>query len=208
MIQSLEYIISKLIKKLRLRAVKNSFVHKTSSVAAGTHFVNSSMDSFSFCGYDCAIVNTNIGRFCSIAGNCEIGLESHSLEWVSTSPVFNRNRDQIKQKFSYHEYDISKRTIIGHDVWIGSRCLVKAGVTIGVGSVIGMGSVVTKNVPPYEIWVGNPARLIRKRFDDQTIAKLLELKWWEFDETKLRKHAQFINDVNAFLEFGEEQKSD
>lgn len=199
MLTKIEYVLSKVIKKLHLRAIKKSSIHHTSSVAAGTQFIISNMDKYSFCGYDCTIINTDIGKFCSIAGNCEIGGENHSIDWISTSPVFNENRDQISQKFSYHKFETSKKTTIGHDVWIGSRCLIKAGVTIGTGSVIGMGSVVTRDVPPYEIWAGNPARLIRKRFSDEIIEELLKLKWWEFDNSTLYKYAEYANDVSAFI---------
>lgn len=195
----LEYIASKIIKKLHLRAIKNSFIHKTSSVAAGTQFINLSMDRHSFCGYDCIIINTSIGSFCSIAGKCEIGGQSHSVDWLSTSPVFNRNKDQIKQKYSYHEYNASQNTYIEHDVWIGSRSLIKAGVKIGVGAVVGMGSVVTKDIPPYEIWAGNPAKFIKKRFSDEIISELLRVKWWEFDDSTLYKYAKYSNDVKRFL---------
>ncbi len=200
MLTDVEYIISKIIKKLHLRAIKNSSVNKTSSIGAKTDFINSRMDRHSFCGYDCIIINTSIGSFCSISGNCEIGGASHSIDWVSTSPVFNENKDQIRKKYSYHQYNTSKETKIGNDVWIASKCVIKAGVTIGDGAVIGMGSVVTKDIPPYEIWAGNPAKFIRKRFNDKIINKLLEIKWWEFDEEKLNIYAQYFNDISTFLE--------
>lgn len=200
MLSKIEYIISKIIKKMHLRAIKNSMIDKTSSIAAGTQFVNSKMDRNSFCGYDCTIINTQIGGFCSIANNCEIGGASHSIDWISTSPVFNENKDQIKKKYSYHKYNATKHTVVGNDVWIGSKVLIKAGVTIGDGVVIGMGSVVTKDIPPYEVWAGNPAKIIRKRFDNETILKLLKIKWWEFDDIKLSKYAQYSNDVKVFLE--------
>lgn len=200
MFSKIEYLASKIIKKAHFRSIKNSTINKTSSIAAGTQFVNSDMGRYSFCGYDCIIIDTSIGSFCSISGNCEIGGASHSIEWVSTSPVFNENKDQIKKKYSYHKYNTSKHTKIGNDVWIGSKCLIKAGVTIGDGAVIGMGSVVTKDIPPYEIWGGNPAKLIRKRFNENVIIKLLEIKWWEFDEEKLILYAKYFNNITKFLE--------
>lgn len=200
MIPSIEYIVSKIIKKMHLRAIKNSLIDKSSSVGAGSQFINSTMDRNSFCGYDCIIINTVIGGFCSIAGNCEIGGASHSIDWVSTSPVFNENKDQIRRKYSYHKYNTSQTTKIGNDVWIASKSIIKAGVSIGDGAVIGMGSVVTKDIPPYEIWAGNPARLIRKRFDDKIIDKLLEIEWWKFDDESLQECANHFNDVHKFLE--------
>lgn len=196
----LEYYLSKVIKKLRLRSILNSNIHKTSSIASGTQFVDSTMDKHSFCGYDCSILGTDIGSFCSIASNCEIGGASHTVDWISTSPVFNENKDQIKMKYSYHKYNSqSSRTIIGNDVWIGARVLIKAGVTIGHGSVVGMGSVVTKDIPPYEVWAGNPAKFIRKRFNDEIIEELLRIKWWDFEDDKLKKHSPLSNKVSEFI---------
>lgn len=196
----LEYYISKIIKKLHLRAVKNSRVHKSSSIGSGSLFIDSTMGRNSFCGYDCVVVKTIVGSFCSIASNCEIGGATHSIEWVSTSPVFNENKEQIKKKYSHFEFGTNEMTIIGHDVWIGSRALIKSGVNIGTGAVIGMGSVVTKDVPPFEIWAGNPAKLIRKRFDDEMIEVLLESEWWEMKDQELEKMAVNIRNVKDFID--------
>jgi len=199
MLTNVEYIISKIIKKAHLRSIKNSYVHKTSRIGAGTHFLNSKMDRRSYCGYTCTIVNTSIGGFCSIAGDCEIGGASHSIEWVATSPIFNENKEQDKKKYSHHKYNTFKDTEIGNDVWIGAKCLVKSGVTIGDGAVIGMGSVVTKNIPSYEIWGGNPAKLIRKRFEDNIIGKLLEIKWWTFSDELLYKYSEYFTKPIDFI---------
>lgn len=199
MLRNIEYVISKIIKKLHLKSIKGSFVHNSSKIGAGTNFINSRMDRHSFCGYDCIIINTTIGAFCSIAGDCEIGGASHSIEWVSTSPVFNENKDQIKKKYSYHEYNTVKDTIIGNDVWIASKSIIKSGVEIGTGSVIGMGSVVTKDIPAYEIWAGNPAKFIRKRFNDDISEKLLSSEWWNFEDDELERLAEYVCDVDTFL---------
>lgn len=185
---------------MHFKAVKNSTIHNSSKVAAGSLFIDSLMGRNSFCGYDCIIVNTSIGGFCSIASNCEIGGASHSIDWVSTSPVFNENREQISKKYAYHKYNTTQTTTIGHDVWIGARALIKAGVSIGTGAVVGMGSVVTKDIPPYEIWAGNPAKLIKKRFEEPIIEGLLNSKWWELDDCDLEKLAVHVRDVNSFLD--------
>lgn len=195
----IEFILSKVVKKLHLKSIKSSELHKTSRIGAGSQFYFSSMDKYSFCGYDCSIVSTEIGSFCSIASNCEIGGASHSVEWGSTSSIFNENYDVFNKKFSYHPYNAFINTRVGNDVWIGSKALIKAGVTIGHGAVIGMGSVVTKDVPPYEIWAGNPARFIKKRFEDKIIEELLELKWWDFEERKLENCSKYINDIEKFI---------
>jgi acetyltransferase-like isoleucine patch superfamily enzyme len=124
----------------------------------------------------------------------------HPTEWVGTSSVFYSSADSIKTKFSLHERITPQMIVVGNDVWIGEKVMIKQGVTIGHGAVIGMGSVVTKNVEPYSIVGGNPAREIRKRFDDRTIKRLLEIEWWNFSEDKLRKIACYFTDVQQFLQ--------
>jgi len=199
MLSNIEYIISKIVKKLHFKAVKNSFVHRSSSIGQGSSFIESTMDRNSFCGYDCTIVKSKIGSFCSIASNCEIGGANHTIDWVSTSPVFNINKDQIRKKYSHFEFDPMQQTKIGNDVWIGANCLIKSGVTIGDGAIIGMGSVVTKNVPPYTIVAGIPAKVIRNRFEESITKDLLELRWWDMEDSKLKKYAQHIKDPAIFI---------
>ncbi len=193
------YLWSKFFKKLKSKSIKKCHIHHTAKIEAGSTVVDSLMERYSFCGYDCEIINCAVGSFCSIANQVIIGAGEHPLDWVGMSPVFYEGRDSIKAKFSEHQRRPHPRTIIGHDVWIGQRALIKAGVTIGNGAVIGMGSVVTKDVEPYSIVAGNPARCIRKRFDEETIAALLDLQWWLWPEDKLRREAQFFNNTNLFI---------
>tara|TARA_B110001450_G_C17590920_1_gene468932 strand:+ start:377 stop:886 length:510 start_codon:yes stop_codon:yes gene_type:complete len=165
------------------------------------------MDRHSFCGYDCEIYNTTIGSFCSIANEVAIGGGNHPMNWVSTSPVFYAGRDSVRVKYSEHERKKPHRTIIGHDVWIGQRVLIKQGVQIGTGAVVGMGSVVTKSVPPYAIVAGNPATIIRYRFDSNTINKLLKSEWWLLPSSNLKKAANKITDVERFLDLVNEKEN-
>ena len=111
----------------------------------------------------------------------------------------------MKKKFIRLDYQTHVTTHIGNDVWIGGDCLIKGGVTIADGAVIGMGSVVTHDVGPYEIWAGNPAKMIRKRFDDEIIKKLLAIQWWNWDDEKIKEYAHLINDVPEFLKMVKEK---
>lgn len=196
---NIEYYISKILKKARGKCLINSKVHKTSKIESGSSVVNSQIDRYSFCGYDCQIINCKIGAFCSIANNVVIGGAMHPAEWVSTSPVFYEGRDSVKRKFSIHKRNPDKTTVIEPDVWIGQNAVIKQVVIIGVGAIIGMGSVVTKNVEPYTIVAGNPAKNIRKRFDDNIIEKLIESRWWEFSDKKLFSLDKYITNPSDFI---------
>jgi acetyltransferase-like isoleucine patch superfamily enzyme len=193
------YLYSKLVKKLRGAAILNSKIDNTSKIESGSQIVNSVMGKHSFCGYNCEITNVNIGGFCSIANGVIIGGGAHPVDWISTSPVFYSGRDSVKTKYSEHERDFPKNVIIGHDVWIGQNVLIKQGVKVGTGAVIGMGSIVTKDVEPYTIVAGNPARVIRNRFNNNLTKKLLESKWWDMDDSMIREAAKFAKEPELFL---------
>lgn len=196
---SFSYLYSKILKKARGSALVGSSIHETSKVESGGSIVNSTMSRHSFCGYDCAILNCDIGAFCSIASKVSIGGVRHPVEYVSTSPVFLSHKDSVKAKFSSHDYLPVVRTTIGNDVWIGEGVFVKAGVTIGDGSVVGMGAVVTKDIAPYSIVVGNPARLIRYRFEQDIIDALLKMEWWKLPDQELCRLGPLFNDPRAML---------
>lgn len=196
----IRYLYARLLKKMRGTAIRNSRVPKTSKIEAGSQFVNSSMDRYSYCGYDCEIINTEIGSFCSIANNVIIGGAMHTMSWASTSPVFCKGRDSVTKKFSEFSRPNDKRTIICNDVWIGERAMIKQGVTVGNGAVIGMGAIVTKDIPPYAIVAGNPAKIIRYRFDEKVCNALNESNWWLLDDDSLKKCANQVTVPEIFVQ--------
>jgi acetyltransferase-like isoleucine patch superfamily enzyme len=147
-----------------------------------------------------------IGKFCSIAARVTIALGgNHRSDLVTTYPFIAFVADWPEAECLSGEdvAAVSKGdVIIGNDVWIGYGVMILSGVTIGDGAVIGAGSVVTKDVEPYSIVAGNPARLIRKRFNDETIRKLLEIKWWDWPPEKIGKNLDVIcgTDVAKLLQ--------
>ncbi|MDI1304840.1 MAG: CatB-related O-acetyltransferase [bacterium] len=208
MLHSFQFFVSRILRKARFAAIRDSFIHPASKIESGTSFISSSIDRYSFCGYDCDIYLAKIGAFTSIANGVVLGGARHPMEWVSTSPVFYAGRDSVKAKFAQHKLMPHASVRIGHDVWIGRSAIVLAGVTVGDGSVIGAGSVVTKDVPPYAIVAGNPARLIRYRFETSVIQKLQEIEWWNFSDKRLARLGGVFNDIEIFLDVAQAQSSD
>lgn len=129
-----------------------------------------------------------IGKFCSIATGATFimaGNQGHRLDWISTFPFFYA--PEFAEEEKHNGYLPAGDTVIGNDVWIGMEALFLPGVKVGDGAVIAARTQVTKDVAPYTIVGGNPMREIRKRFSDEHIALLLELRWWDWPDEKIRK---------------------
>ncbi len=129
-----------------------------------------------------------IGSFCSIGSGAAFimaGNQGHRADWVSTFPFFWMPEVEAFAGAA-NGYLPAGDTVIGNDVWIGSEAMVMPGIRIGDGAVIGSRALITRDVEPYAIMGGNPARLIRKRFADGDIARLLEMRWWDWPEEALR----------------------
>lgn len=200
LIKNIISIPSRLTKHISIFSIlQDSVVSKTAAICSGVRFYRGKIGKYSYIGDGSFVTDTDIGSFTSISTNCYIGGASHPTSWVSTSPVFHKWENIMKKNFSKHEFEIFKHTYIGNDVWIGNRVMIKAGVKIGDGAIVGMGSVVTKDIGPYEIWAGNPARFIRKRFEDDIIKKLLDIKWWEWEDSLIEKYADSFTSPDSFI---------
>lgn len=136
-----------------------------------------------------------IGKFCSLGASCVFVLGgNHHSDRISTYPFYNLFAN-LNKKDSYTNGNI----IIGSDVWCGNYSCIMSGVTIGHGSILGAMSVVRKDVEPYSIVIGNPAIVIKKRFSDSDVEKLLQIQWWNWDINKIRKYWKLIigKDIDA-----------
>jgi len=172
-----------------------SKISKSAKINRGVKVVNSTLGRYSYVGGGSWVIGADIGCFCSIACNVYIGLAGHTLDLLSTSPIFTEVHNGTghtwvdSDEFAYK----NKRTIIGSDVWIGHGAKIISGVSVGHGAVIATGAVVTKDIPPYAIVGGVPAKLIRYRFHDSIIKKLLNLKWWEWPDETIKSNISIFN---------------
>lgn len=143
---------------------------------------------------------SQIGKFCSIGPNFLCGWGIHPVNGLSTAPMFYSTLKQNGRTLSKEDKITERKKItIGNDVFIGANVTVLDGITIGDGAVIGAGAVVSKDIPPYAIAVGCPIKIIRYRFSEENINKLLKIKWWDFDEQKLTDVEKYFFDTDSFI---------
>jgi acetyltransferase-like isoleucine patch superfamily enzyme len=205
------YFISKTKKVSIGRGCNISF----NSVLEGRNTINNETNFSGKLGYASYLgekcnINGLIGRYCSIGSNVSTVAGKHPTSgFVSTHPAFFSLRKQAgftyvnRQLFDEFDYADKKNfysVIIGNDVWIGKGVTILEGIKIGDGAILGTGAIVTKDVEPYAIYAGIPAKKIGQRFEDKVIALLLEIQWWTKGEKWVQEHAEFFSEVNSFLE--------
>jgi len=147
--------------------------------------------------YDFSKVKLVIGKFCALAAETRfIMTGDHKLDAISTYPfpIFQNGWENV---YDIKDLPVKGDLIVGNDVWFGYGSLIKNGVNIGDGSIIAAGSVVVKDVPPYSIVAGNPAKIVKKRFDDKTIERLLKISWWDWNIEKINKHLSLISSLDV-----------
>ena len=162
--------------------------------------IDITIGDYTYIASNANIHNTIIGKFCSIGPNFCCGLGIHPTTGISTSPMFYST---LKQNgFSLTEANKvveSKRVMIENDVFIGANVTILDGVRIGNGAIIGAGAVVTKDIPPYAIAVGVPAKVVKYRFEKDKIEKLLQIRWWDWEQSKLQSIENDFFDLEKFI---------
>lgn len=152
-----------------------------------------SIGKYTYIGKNSSLDNCQIGKYCSISSNVNISPYEHRYTYATTHPILYNKKYGFVDK---NNSDISKKVIIGNDVLISLNVVILEGVNIGDGAIIGAGAVVTKDIEPYEIVGGVPAKHIKYRFEKEKRDRLLEIKWWEWDDNKIRENIDLLINWN------------
>lgn len=216
-IRSLFFLIFPDVKNLiqKTNKINNSeiiqnktYLGKSSKIYPKAKLSNSVIGNYTYIAENSIINNAIIGKFCSIGPNLIAGWGIHPTNGISTHPMFYSNRKQNGMTLSLdNKIEEILPINIGNDVFIGMNVIVLDGVTIGDGAVIGAGAVVSKNIPAFAIAVGCPIKIIGFRFNNEIIEKLLNIKWWDFNDEDLPLIEKHFFDINEYLRILEEKNS-
>lgn len=195
--------IKKLIKSIFNKVNnRNSILKNTISIGKNkilynnVEFLNSEIGEYSYVSKNSIIHNTTIGKFCSIGPNVVVGYGDHPTSFLSTSPTFYSRYTYFDINANEDLFYGNSRVKIGNDVWIGANVFVKNGIIIGDGAIIGAGAIVIRDVIPYSIIVGVPGKMKSKRFNDEIIKELLEIKWWDWPISIIKEHHLELSSTN------------
>ncbi|MGH1416178.1 MAG: chloramphenicol acetyltransferase [Pelagimonas sp.] len=174
-------------------------------IGKGSRIANTQMDDFSYCDRFVDIANARIGKFANIASFCRIGPTDHPMQQASLHHFLYRSDDYWEgtgKDAAFFEHRLGRLAHIGHDTWIGHGAIIRPDVTIGHGAIVAAGAVVTKDVDPYQIVAGLPAKPMRARFPTAIADRLMALAWWDWDHDLVRDRlADFRNlPIETFLE--------
>ena len=163
-------------------------------LAQGVNLGNTSIGNYTRIRQLSTLHHVDVGKYCSISRNVRIGLGRHPLNLISTNSIFySKNKTSLRHDWRKEiDFEEHEQTKIGNDVWIGEFVTIPGGITIGDGAVIATKSVVTKDVPPYAIVGGVPAKVLRYRFDEETIVALLKIKWWDLSDDEIERNIELF----------------
>jgi len=210
------YLEQKRREQLAIMLSKQSFVKFSSGASADDNsrfdgvvvlssnvkIVNSCVGENTYVAFNSRLFNCDVGPYCSIGPDVLVGLGMHPAHtFVSTHPAFFSPRNTSTISYvTEQKFVETNRITIGNDVWIGARAIVMDGINIGDGAIVAAGAVVTKDVEPFSIVGGVPARKIRKRFSDEEITTCLDFCWWNQNEDWIKSKAYLFSNIQDFID--------
>jgi phosphonate metabolism protein (transferase hexapeptide repeat family) len=180
--------------------VRNSTLGRYTELGEGALMLNSEMGDYSYAVRYADIANATIGKFANIASFVRIGATDHPMERASQHHFLYRSNDywdDAEPDEAFFAHRASRRITIGHDTWLGHMAMVMPEVTVGHGAVIAAGAIVTKDVAPYAVVAGVPARVIRHRHPPELAERLMALSWWDWDHARLRAALEDFRHLSA-----------
>ncbi|WP_432821422.1 CatB-related O-acetyltransferase [Trichloromonas sp.] len=184
--------------------IHNSEINSHVAIYNGCRLSNVVVDKYSYFAMGSLVSMASFGRFCSVGPYLLCGYGNHPTNFVSTSPIFFSTLRQCGVSFTDEgHFEEREKVEVGNDVWIGAKVFIRDGITVGDGAIIAAGSIVVKDVPDYAIVGGAPAKIIRYRFDEETINKFLKVQWWNWSEEKLRVAQPYFitEDLSGFFDW-------
>lgn len=185
--------------------VVNSTFGRYCEVGVASRIVNSTFEDYAYCDRMSDIANTTVGRFSNVAAMTRIGPTDHPFTHAAQHHFLYRSSyywDDVQDDPAFFAARAARRTVLGADCWIGHGAIIKPEVTVGIGAIVASGAVVTKDVGPFMMVAGCPAKPLRARFEPEIIERLLSLAWWDWDHTRLRAALADFRELRAeaFLE--------
>lgn len=200
--------------RMKRRLGEEPWVHETSrimdstlgpwtAIGANCSIVESSFGDYSYCAGDVSIIYSEVGKFCSFASHVRLNPGNHPMDRVTQHHMTYRRAQygfgEVDDE-DFFDWRRAAKVTVGHDVWLGHGALLMPGVTVGTGAVVGAGAVVTRDIEPYTIAVGVPAKPLRKRFPSEVVEKLMQICWWDWPRELLEERLDELCDLPAFLE--------